>query len=128
MLAGEDIGFLVGGSKEGSIRGRHCSSHCCTLGLVPEGVAELEDIIPHDDGESLGDKVGGVMSTLTLEEGFHCLDTLPDGDVGVHRDGVKGKEFDGRWKCWEGGQKFQEVICIAKIGLRGLESWLEFLV
>ena len=88
----------------------------------------MENIIPHDDGESLGDEVGWVVSTLALEEGFHCLDSLPDGDISVHRDGVKGEEFDGRWECWQGGQNFQEVIGIAEVSFSCLEGRLKFFV
>ena len=71
------------------------SAHGTAGDLLPEGVAELNDVVVHYQSKSVNERIDGNVSELSfvglqvagdLTEGWGCL------DVGVHRYSVGGEE------------------------------------
>ena len=98
VISSKDLIFLIGGCKDGGVGRCHGNSHCGSFLLEPVSIAELKNIISHNNCQSSCNKVSIGMMMILLEVFLDGLDPLPEWDVGVHGHCVEREEFDGGWE------------------------------
>jgi hypothetical protein len=84
--------YLKETNVEVSVVYRSAGTHCAASFLTPYGVAELQDVIPHNFGESCDKEFnrggGRELVSIVLEPGGEDFNTVVRVNVGIHADGI----------------------------------------